>query len=182
VNLRLALAGIYLPRSVRKRELLGLFALTADAFEVPLPAFAGLSIGEALELYARWTNEQSARAAADSPRAAHVRMRLRERAIEFGSRIRRRLGLRTPAEVMRAGRLLYRFLRIDFQGSEPGDILIRRCSFSRAYTPETCALMGALDEGMLIGLSDGGRLEFSARITERSDACRAHFSFPEKLP
>jgi hypothetical protein len=84
--------------------------------------------------------------------------------------------------VIRGARLLYGILSIDFQGAPDGDIVINRCFFSRDYTPKTCALMSGLDEGVLAGLSGGGRLEFSARITENKAVCRARFDFQGGSP
>ena len=99
----------------------------------------------------------------------------------FGRRIGAMLGVRSRKDAMRAARLLYRFLGIDFLGADSGEIIIRRCSFSEHYTPETCALMSGLDEGVLAGLAGGGRLTFQARLTEGRDSCRARFAFPESL-
>lgn len=181
MNLRLALAERFLPLPFRKRELLSLFELTAEAFEAPLPALKGKTFDEMLGAYARWTNEQAARTAEDESRAAAARARLRDLAFAYGGRIRKRLGLRTRRQAARAGRLLYRLIRIDFQETEAGEILVRRCYFSRIYAPQTCALMAGLDEGILAGLSGGGRLEFSSRITENDLACRGRFTFPEDL-
>jgi len=182
LNLRLALAERFLPASLRKRELLSLFELTAEAFEVPLPALKGLTIDQMLETYARWTNEQAARSAEAASRGSAVRAHLRDLGFAYAGRIRERLGLRTKKQIMRAGRLLYRLIRIDFQGTEAGEILVRRCFFSRIYAPRTCVLMAGLDEGILAGLSGGGRLQFSSRITEDASACRGRFTFPEDLP
>jgi hypothetical protein len=36
-----------------------------------------------------------------------------------------------------------------------------------------CALVSALDRGLLAGLTCGGELEFRQRITEGADSCRA---------
>jgi hypothetical protein len=59
-----------------------------------------------------------------------------------------------------------------------GDIVVRRCSFSRRYSAEVCRLMSRLDAGVLAGLAGGGELAFSERLTEGSDRCRARFTFP----
>jgi len=182
LNLRLALAELWLPPFVRRRELVGLFGLTGEAFDAPLPSLAGLSFDGMVEAYARWTQEQASRALVDASRAAAARARLRDLSFVYGHRLGKMLGLRTRSQVMRAGRLLYRLLGIDFEGTEEGTILISRCSFSRFYTPATCALIAGLDEGVLAGLSGEGRLEFTGRITEKNDACRARFLFPEGLP
>jgi len=76
---------------------------------------------------------------------------------------------------MRAARLLYGTMGIDFRGSDDGNILIGKCAFSDFYESRTCALISALDEGLLAGLAGGGRLEFSERITDGQSRCRARF-------
>jgi hypothetical protein len=182
MSLRLALAEIWIPGPIRSRELGRLFALTAEAFDAPLPSLAGLSFDGMVGSYARWTGEQATGILADEIRAAAIRARLRELSLAYGRRLGRLLGLRTRGQVMRAGRLLYRLIGIDFEGTEEGKIVIRRCAFSQFYTPAACALIAGLDDGVISGLSGGGRLEFDGRITEKNDACRARFLFPEGLP
>ena len=80
---------------------------------------------------------------------------------------------------MAAARILYRALEIDLRGDEDGAIVVRRCAFSPRYSPEVCGLMSAADAGLLAGLAAGGRLAFSARLSEGADSCRARFTFPE---
>jgi hypothetical protein len=82
---------------------------------------------------------------------------------------------------MRAARLLYRSISIEFRGDENGRIDIPACAFAEIYSPETCRMIAALDGGLLIGLSGGGTLSFSARLTEGAPSCRARFDFPERL-
>lgn len=182
MKIGLIIAEIHVPSFIRKREFSRLVDLTAEAFEAPRPAFEVRSFEEMLDAYASWTGAQAESLRRDPARPAAVRTRLRGLAVEFGRRLRKKLGVRTRGEVMRAGRLLYRLLHIDFEGSVDGGVIIRRCSFSRRFSPETCALLAALDEGILAGLAGGGRLEFTARITENDEACRARFVFPEGLP
>jgi hypothetical protein len=54
-----------------------------------------------------------------------------------------------------------------------GEITVRRCPFSDVYSVEVCRLVGALDSGLLAGLSGGDRLEFTQRITEGAPCCLA---------
>jgi hypothetical protein len=178
LNLRLALAEIGVPSILRNRRFRGLAALTADAFSVPEPDFSARSWEARLEAFARWTRALADRAAEDGAEAARIGVRLRERAFAFGGRLRKDLKPRHPAEVMRAARVLYRLIGIDFQGTAGGEIVVSRCSFSGIYAPATCALIAALDEGLLTGLAGGGSLRFSSRITEGGGCCRARFRFP----
>ena len=77
---------------------------------------------------------------------------------------------------MAAARLIYRGLGIDFKGSAEGRVVIRRCAFATIYTPRVCALVSALDRGLLAGLTGGGVLEFRQRFTEGADSCQACFT------
>jgi hypothetical protein len=71
--------------------------------------------------------------------------------------------------------VIYRQLGIDFRGSPDGEIVIRRCFFAAVYTPRVCALVSALDRGLLAGLAGGGELRFGQRLTEGACCCRARF-------
>jgi hypothetical protein len=87
---------------------------------------------------------------------------------------------------MRAARVIYRLLGIDFRGRADGTIVIRRCGFSRVYSPRACELVSGLDEGLLAGLAGGGggrgRLVFASRITEGCARCEATFHFEDGEP
>ena len=179
MSLRLRIAELGLPPAVRKRGIRELFGLCARAFGTPAPDLARLDPEEALSLFARFTCEQAARLQTDDDARRRIERRLREEAIVFGRGLRRVLGLRTPAQAMRAARLLYRAVGIDFRSSAAGEILIAACSFAETYTPTTCRTIAALDEGLLIGLAGDGELSFSARLTEGHPACRARFDLPE---
>jgi len=182
MSLRLRIVEFYLPGFIKIRRFRDLFELTAQAFETPIPDLHGLSFEETLSAYAKFTKNQVERIAGSVSRLAIIRERLRERAFAFGRKLGKDLGVRTRMDVLRAGRLLYKLLRIDFRGTPKGEIEIASCSFSGLYSPKTCETISGLDEGLLAGLAGGGTLIFSARITEGRDACRACFHFPETLP
>ena len=181
MNLRLMAAEIWVPRHLRDRNFRRLFALTAQAFETEIPGLDGLSFAAARREYARFTTEQVERRSGDAAAGIRMKDRLGESALAFGRDLRRELGVRSAAEVMRAARILYRLLVIDFQGSASGGIVIRKCFFAGAYTPQTCAFISALDAGILAGLAGGGRLEFFERITEGRPCCLARFEPPAGL-
>jgi hypothetical protein len=179
VNLRLCLARLYLPAGLRKRKLDELLRLTARAFDVDPPSVDGLSPKGIRDRYAEFSQEMAERALGRPEGLTVIRQRLFNEALSLGCEIAREIGVSTPQDVMTAARILYRGLEIDFRGDRQGDIVIRRCSFSRHYSPEVCGLMSALDAGILSGLAGGGELEFAQRLTEGADCCRAHFSFPK---
>jgi hypothetical protein len=178
VSLRLRLARLYLPARLLKRKLAELVRSTARAFDTAPPSLEGLSLGEMRRLYAGFSREMAERALGDPAGAEAVRRRLFDEAFRLGRDLRRELGVSTPRDVMAAARILYRGLDIDLEGGPAGDIVVRRCAFSRHYTTEVCRLMSSLDAGVLAGLAGGGELEFTERLTEGSSRCRARFTFP----
>lgn len=68
---------------------------------------------------------------------------------------------------------LYRGIGITLSGSLPGTVTVSRCYFSHVYTPDMCALISAMDDGVVSGIMGGGRLTFLQRITEGCACCRA---------
>ncbi len=177
-NLRLAAARLYLPRRARQQALEELFARTAAAFGSPVPAPRGRGPGARLAEYARFTRERAEAALARAKgrtALAELERRLYRAARGLGGRLRLRLGVRSRPEAMAAARLIYRQLGIDFRGSAGGQIAIRRCFFATLYTPRVCALVSALDRGLLAGLARGGELRFEQRLTEGACCCLAQF-------
>lgn len=179
MSLRLRLAKIFLPPGIKKRKLAELVRLTARALGTAAPSVEGLSLADMRRLYAEFSREAAERALnrPDAPEATG--QRLFEEALGLGREIRRELRVSTPRDVMAAARVLYRGLGIDLEGGPAGDIVVRRCLFSRHYSAEVCRLMSRLDAGVLAGLAGGGELAFSERLTEGSGRCRARFTFPE---
>jgi hypothetical protein len=173
VNLLFFVLQGYTPVFLRRRELDNLFRLTASAFGTNAPVGAGLSYSERLEQYARFTNAESAKPppAGDSGIAAREKLFLS--GFSVGDRLRKTLGSSTAAEAAEAMRLIYRTIGINMVCPVPGSIAVQRCYFSAFYTPDTCRMISALDDGVFAGLSGGGRLRFTERITEGSDCCTA---------
>ena len=103
--------------------------------------------------------------------------RMWENAYALGKSIRRRLGVRTPAEALRAARIAYRMIGIDLRADRHGHVVVDRCTFAESYSPQICLVMSALDAGLIAGLTRGGRLAFSERITEGRPQCVARISW-----
>ena len=99
--------------------------------------------------------------------------RLERGAHALGARLRTGLRLRTTDDAMAAARMVYGLLGIDLHGTRDGEITVRRCTFSDIYSAEVCRLVGALDTGLLAGLSGGEHLDFTQRITEGAPCCLA---------
>jgi hypothetical protein len=171
----LFLAERYLPAFIRKKELKNLFQLTASAFGSDAPSLVGLSYDDCLDKFALSTESSVHQLGNQDERIFIIQERLFQRAYEYGTLWRKRFGITTMNEAMKAGKILYRAIGIDFRGTEQGVIEIGKCFFSKYYSPATCKLISSLDAGILAGLTGGGKLTFSQRITEGSASCKAYF-------
>jgi hypothetical protein len=170
----------YTPGFIRKMALTQLFKFTAAAFEVNVPKLAGLSSDECLARYARFAATQADQRLQDGREIETLEKRLYENAVEMGKQQRLWFRPRSMQEMMAVGRVLYRMLQIDFQGDAHGDVVIASCYFSGFYSCEVCRLMSSMDQGLFAGLSNGGQLAFTARITEGRPCCRGYFRWPSK--
>jgi hypothetical protein len=180
MNLRLLALKIYIPAFIKKKKLDELFQLTAHAFGCEAPKRKGNSYNERLKSYAMFTRCKAEICLQEEKKLKEVKTRLFQSAYRLGRKIRRKFCLRSPNEIMEMSRILYRILGIDFEGTTCGDVTIKSCLFSNYYSPRICQLISSLDEGLAAGLSEGGRLSFSQRITEDKDCCKARFVLPEK--
>jgi hypothetical protein len=165
-----------LPLGARRGEIERLFARTAAAFGSPVPPPRTRGAGGRLREYALFTRDSAEEALGGKGNLRALDNRLFGAALALGSGYRLRLRVRGTRDAMAAARLIYRGLGIDFRGSAEGKVVIRRCAFAAVYTPRVCALISALDRGLLAGLTGGGVLEFRQRITEGADSCRACFT------
>jgi len=180
MGFQLAAAKIYVPQCIKKRELEMLFVATADAFQVADLSIRRLSYDDGLKMFALFTREQAQKAIQDG-REAVVRPRLLQNAFQLGRQFKRDFNIKSFAEVMQIGSVIYRLLKIDFRGEPQGNIVIKHCFFSAYYSGTICRLISALDAGLLTGLSGGGNLSFIQRITEGDECCRAYLESPERL-
>jgi len=172
-NLRLVAARAVLRLGARRREIGRLFARTAAAFGCPVPPLQVRSAKGLLAEYALFTREKAEAALEGGEDLQALERRLFAAALAIGSDYRLRLGLRSFRDAMAAARLIYGGLGIDFRGGQSKEVEVRRCAFAAVYTPQVCALISALDRGLVAGLTRGGELEFRQRLTEGASACRA---------
>ena len=150
-----------------------LFNCTALAFECGIPQLEGLSFDECLEKYALFTKEEVEKSIQQGNDLQTIKNRLYQNAFRLGEKLRKRFHVTTIEEVMTMSRILYRTMEIEFHGTVQGEITINRCFFSRFYSSQVCQVISSLDEGVIAGLSGGGQLIFSERITEGKDCCKA---------
>jgi hypothetical protein len=177
----LRMGQIYLPPSVKRKRLKQLFVLTADAFESSVPRVEGISLDELLERYAQFTREEAEKSIGRPETREKVRERLYRNAFTLGNELRRKYRIRTRRHALQMGRIIYKVLKIDFRGDGACGIVVKRCFFSSYYSAEVCALISALDEGMMAGLTSGLKLQFIERITDGNECCRAYFGIEENV-
>jgi hypothetical protein len=177
VSLRLRALELYLPRWVARSALRQLFDATASAFDCA-PHVDRLDRRELLDRYASFTSGRAEQVLGrgDGDLDA-VRSRMWTNAYRLGESFRLRLGIRTQDEAFRAARVAYRMIGIDLRVDRCGDVVVDRCAFAARYSPPVCALMSSLDAGLIAGLTRGGRLVFSERITEGNPRCLARISW-----
>jgi len=173
VSLLIKMLPHNLPAFVRKEILATLFEATADAFECPAPAHDHLSYDECLRTYALFTSEQAEKAVQAGRDIPALKAQLYQNAFPLGGKLRKWFAVDTIEEVMELGQILYRAIGVEIQGDSHGDVTVKRCYFSQFYSGPVCDLISALDDGVFAGLSGGGRLAFSERLTEGWACCRA---------
>jgi len=181
MNLLMRIAGRRLPSFIKKRELNKLFQLTALAFGNEIPSLNGLSYDEILAKYAQFTKTSVDQCIARGDNIREIQDRLFHQACEYGKMWREKFDISDMNDVMKAGKILYRAIGIEFMGTESGAIRIGSCFFSQFYSPSTCQAVGSLDAGIMAGLSGGSILSFSRRITEGFSFCKAQLCSKEFL-
>jgi hypothetical protein len=165
------------PDFFRKRQVTRLCRGAAAAFSRPVPIFRGLRSRECLEVFAEFVSgcvEDSWRRGSD---LESIQVRLFQFCRDLGEKVRKISRISRIEEAMMVGRILYRWLEIDLDFSDSGEILIRRCFFSRYFSPQVCRVMSAMDRGLLAGLTAGGNLVFHQRMTDGYPDCRACLVF-----
>lgn len=178
MSLRLTLAELYLPLPLRRAGLNELAAAAATAYACRRPQWRCWSYPDRLQEFASFTASRAALASVEG-RGEAARDLLRQEAEELGRRLRRRLGVGSHDEALRALRLLYRQIGIELLTPGCARIEVPSCVFSRLYDPETCRIMSAMDEGIVAGLTGGWQLRFETRLTEGARSCAASLAGPE---
>lgn len=182
MSLRLRALELHVPDVIARSALRRLFEATAAAFGSDPEDVDGLDRRELVERYASFTTRCVMQAVVAQADLDVVTRRMWENAYDLGGSLRHRLGIRTRAEALRAARVAYRMLDIDLRADEHGDVTVDRCAFAEWYSPRVCGLMSSLDAGLIAGLTDGGRLSFSERISEGRPRCLAQISWQKVTP
>ena len=179
MKLLLTLSRVYIPAGIKKQYLQQLFDLTASAFQDQAPQIKGLSFKQCLLQFAQYSKAQTETSIRLRQDLQLIKSRLYHNAFQLGRSIRKRFKIKTAREVISLIKVIYRVLGIDFEADLQGEALIKKCFFSQFYSREVCEVISAIDEGMAAGLSDGGKLTFTQRMTAGEDCCRAYFKLKE---
>ncbi len=180
MSLRLWLLERYLPAPIRRPMLQQLVQTTADAFDGPMPIMPDAE-AHLRPAFAQFTRTAAENSWPGGPRADAVRDRLYRGARAIGRSIRRRAGIRTPDEAVRALRLVYRCIGIDLHASlETREVVVRRCEFSSHYTPAVCHFVSALDAGLFHGITNRWGVAFDLRMTDGAGLCRGRLTDAER--
>ena len=176
MGLILRLSQIYIPGFVKKMALVELFEYTVEAFRCEMPKIDDLSFDALLLKYAQFTSDQSQATIRRGDDLQELKKRLYQNSYQLGQKFKKRFRIKSMDDAMAVSRVIYRVIGIDFRGNMQGKIIISRCFFSKIYSSEVCKIISGLDEGILTGLSDGGKLNFSHRITDGERFCNACFT------
>lgn len=179
MNLLGKIACYYIPSLIKRKNLIQLIRLSANAFQSEPPDTKGKSYDQCLKEFAYFTQKKAGEAIVSKDNIQQIKKRLYRNAFLMGHNIRKLLAVGNQNEVMTISRRLYSFLHIDFIGNSSGQIIIKKCFFSTYYSKEVCQLISALDEGIIAGLSGGGKLSFNQRITEGQSCCLGQLIMPE---
>lgn len=100
--------------------------------------------------------------------------------LKLGREAKRRLGVgNSLQDLIRAARILYRVLGIEFEVEESGDgitVMVNKCSLSNYYAADTCNILSAADEGVVQGLNENIHMHFTEKITDGHSKCIACIS------
>jgi hypothetical protein len=143
----LRILAAFAPAALKKREMQNLFRISASAFGCAVPSLTGLSFGQSLSEYARFTQSEAVKLSSPGGDMEGARERLFKGGRTLGERIRRICLIATSDDADSAMRILYRAIGINarFEGCA---MTVSSCYFSSGYSPETCNLLSALDDGI----------------------------------
>lgn len=169
------IAQNFMPEFIKKKKLNELFRLTADAFQTEMPSLRGLNFRECLSLYAFFSREQAERYLEGRGPIEEVKSRLFQNSFVFGKNLRKSLHIISRQDSVAALKMIYKLMEVDFQYDGQGEFIVRQCFYSNYYTAEVCMLISAMDQGLAAGISAGGKLYFTQRITDGSGCCKGVF-------
>jgi hypothetical protein len=102
--------------------------------------------------------------------------------LSLGTKFKRILGVGDSIDdLFTAARILYSVLGIKFSIKEIEEedekekitMVVSHCTLAEYYTPDTCRVLSAADEGVVQGLNPTVNIKFTERITEGRFECLA---------
>ncbi|MGD6852268.1 MAG: L-2-amino-thiazoline-4-carboxylic acid hydrolase [Candidatus Bathyarchaeia archaeon] len=198
MGLRLTLLGWWTPKQVIYRELDRVASKTTGALREIIKNNTALEISsEEIRLTGSLEERRSAMAKQHTVLVAVLVEALgRDRAVilgrealfrvgrELGEESRRRLGVENPYDVVRAAKILYRVLGIEFTvnwlDENRGVMTVHRCALAKEYSELTCQVLSAADEGVMSGLSPNATMKFTEKLTDGCNACTAEITIGEQ--
>ena len=199
MGLAIAVLAWRTPRYIISRELVHVSDLTTAALESLLEDYAPEAFAEIAreELQPSGTIEER-RSAMAKKHAIQVRALEkavgRDKAVAMGRdalfAVGRSLGREThdklgmgdtPRDLVRAARIMYRILGIEFRVEWLGDakakLIVERCALAKEYSELTCSVLSATDEGVIAGLNPGASMKFEDKMTGGCARCIAAIEF-----
>jgi hypothetical protein len=96
---------------------------------------------------------------------------------KLGQEARRKLGVGNNFEDLElAARIIYKILGIEFKIENKDEsmiMVVNRCALAKYYSPESCMVLSAADEGVVRGLNENMSMQFKERITDGAKECIA---------
>ena len=195
VGIRLILLSWWTPNYVVNKELDRIFKLTTNALKSLLESQAPVAFAKiAKETTLPPGNVAQKRAAMARTHAFLVDALSeavgRDQAVDLGRKalfeVGRSLGKETrgklgigdsPNDLIRAARVLYHVLGIDFDvewhGKANATLIVDRCALAKEYSELTCLVLSATDEGVIRGLEPNVSMMFKQRMTSGCGKCIA---------
>jgi len=104
---------------------------------------------------------------------------------ELGSQLKGRLGVgESLTDLIKAARILYRVLGIDFAVQKTNDtifLVVNRCQLADYYSSDTCRVLSATDEGVVQGLNPHISMRFNQRMAAVPPCCLAPITSEEGI-
>ena len=104
---------------------------------------------------------------------------------ELGSKLKERLGVgESLNELIKAARILYKVLGIDFEVEKINDrmfLVVNRCQLADYYSSDTCLVLSATDEGVVQGLNPHLSMKFDQRMAAGFSCCLAPIMIKEGI-
>ncbi|MGZ7069793.1 MAG: L-2-amino-thiazoline-4-carboxylic acid hydrolase [Methanobacterium sp.] len=194
MSIQLKIASFWLPDFILKRELSNVARMTIKGLDDVLKHYAPHKmeeikkkdelLGESLEdRRTKMTKAHNIRVKAlievlGYEKAIKVgREAMFNVGYQLGRDARRRLGVGNSFhDLETAAKILYKILGIDFKiENKDGNVImvVNRCYLSKIYSPETCMVLSAADEGVVRGLNENLNMQFKERITGGASECIA---------